>query len=640
MATRQFLFVNSGNPSKGEHKISTTGRAFVIRKARAAHGWSTKSKTKRQHQEEIRSGFARAAASGAATTTPEDSTGRHHHETRQRSTARDGCQYDQDLPIHTECRSCRFSDDRSILSQCKVAIPASTEQLGADLGPLRAMPLDLDRLDMSLLAYYHVADNCLSPRICLLDSASQSLEVHQYWKTMSLDSPGFMHGILCIAAVKLALVQPTQAPELVKRFMYHRIQAMAAIRRNLADPKVALSDDSLASVFNMVCSEEILALESQSQGLALNPAWALLGPDDTQREAHVVGWKRMLALRGGLRSLSTRLQSFVVRWGFGALANLLMSMYSLPHMYRSPQLGPPGLIPGSSNKTPYTTCLESQVTGQSDYAVARFLPAQRALPSNILSRHHRYPETSHFAHVPSRMADSCSRVHMHPGLVKLIFTIHCMIRDGMAWLCDKGNYSWDQYQVQNMFATGVGELVRWIYDHELVLSSPEGVTALTVFVFLLISCDGQHSVCGPLPGLMPRLRQQIQESGVRKVLQQAGIDTWVAVVLLIATRDSTEFCKKFFLQYYLDTVATRSPPIRTFEDLLASVEDCLWTPAMSAHARKVYNTTKTHTEWERLRNAVGAGSLSAILGDCDCKGEPLADASLYRSSFWSEIAEL
>lgn len=109
---------------------------------------------------------------------------------------------------------------------------------------------------------HHLADNCLSPRITLLDSGNKSLEVHQYWKAMSLEHPGFMHGALCIAAIKLALVQPNQAPELVERFMYPVIQAMAAIRRNLADPELALSDESLASVFNMVCSEEILALKA------------------------------------------------------------------------------------------------------------------------------------------------------------------------------------------------------------------------------------------------------------------------------------------------------------------------------------------------------------------------------------------
>lgn len=45
---KEFLFVNSGNKSSAGHKISTTGRAFVIRKARAAQPWSTKSKAGRK----------------------------------------------------------------------------------------------------------------------------------------------------------------------------------------------------------------------------------------------------------------------------------------------------------------------------------------------------------------------------------------------------------------------------------------------------------------------------------------------------------------------------------------------------------------------------------------------------------------
>lgn len=480
----------------------------------------------------------------------------------------------------------------------------------------------------------HIADNCLSPRIALLDSGSQSLEVHQYWKRMSLEHPGFMHGMLCIAAVKLALVQPTQAPELVERFMYHRIQAMAAIRRNLADPKLVLSDESLACVFNMVCTEEILALEA-SQGLASNPAWALLSPDDSQREAHVVGWRRMLALRGGVQALSTALQSFVFRWGFSALSNVLISMYSLPHMYRCSQLAPRGTPPQSKSELSHGGASETQVVGKGDFAVTRFLPACRSLPQNVLARFHRYPETSPFAGVPSRMAEACAKFGMRPGLVSTIFTVHCMIRDGMAWLQGSKKYAWDEYQLQNMFATGMGELVRWIYEHESVLTAAESVTALTVFAFLLLSCDGQHSVCGPLPGIMPRLKEHIAEPDVKPTLQEAGIDTWVAVVLLIATKDSPPACKKFFLQYYLETISARTPPIRTFEALLATLEDCLWTPAMNVHARNVWNTTKTHTEWERLRNAVGGGSLSAILGEV--RDQRLADVAVYHQSIWSEI---
>ncbi|KAM7208302.1 hypothetical protein V8F20_001280 [Naviculisporaceae sp. PSN 640] len=608
MSQRQFLFLNTGDPSKGEHKISATGRAFVIRKARAAHSWSTKSKKKPKQQvhQKLKNGLDRASTSPSAADATVPQRNSHarqwpssfpqrrqtHRQTTQRNVGEDDCLYN--LSHHPECHGCRLSHDPSILERCQTVAPMPAGRLDTGIDPFRAMSLDLNELDTSLLAYYHVADKCLSPRITLLDSGRKSLEVHQYWKTMSLEHPGFMHGVLCIAAVKLALLQPNQAPELVERFMYHRIQAMAAIRRNLADPELALSDESLASVFNMVCSEEILALEA-SQGLASNPAWALLGPDDTQREAHMVGWRRMVQLRGGLRALSTRLQSFVVRWGHSALSNVLISMYSLPHMYRSAELAPPAAVSIPSNKASCKPCVRNQVIERSDFAVARFLPAHRSLPKNVLARFHQYPQTSPFASISSPMAEACKSVDMHPGLVDIVFTVHCMIRDGMSWLIDRSKYSWDQYQLQNMFATSMGELVRWIYEHEMVLSAPESVTALSIFAFLLLSCDGQHSVCGPLPGIMPRLRQQIQEPNVRPVLREAGIDTWVAVVLLIATKDSPESCKRFFLQYYLETVSARSPPLRSFEDLLDSLKDCIWTPAMTVHARNIYNAKQnTH----------------------------------------------
>ena len=43
---QEFLFVNPDNKTRGGHKISTKARAFVIRNARAAQPWSTKSTTR------------------------------------------------------------------------------------------------------------------------------------------------------------------------------------------------------------------------------------------------------------------------------------------------------------------------------------------------------------------------------------------------------------------------------------------------------------------------------------------------------------------------------------------------------------------------------------------------------------------
>ena len=484
--------------------------------------------------------------------------------------------------------------------------------------------------DAALGPLDHVANSFLAPRISLLDSGRQSLEAHQYWKKMSLEHPGFMHGVLGIGAVKLALVQPRPEPYLFERFMHHRIQAMAAIRRNLADSQMALSDENLATVFNLVVIEETLAIE-RSRGLGNNPAWTLLGPDEAQREAHVVGWRRMLALRGGVRALAPAFQSFVLRWGYSALSNLLISLYSKPHLYRSAELAKltdRNTVAGSESET--------RVVGKdADFAVSRFLPAFRSLPQHALARFYRYPQTSPFGGMPSPMAEACGSAGMHPGLVSHIFTVHCMVRDGIAWLEGSRQDRWNGFHIQNMFAAAMGELVRWFYEHEVILSTPERVTALTLFVFLLFSCDGQHSLSGPLTGIMPRLREHIQEDAVQPTLQEAGIDTWVALVFLIATKDVDSLYKSVFLQHFVDTVTARSPPIRTFEALLVTIDGCPWTPAMNARARKAWNKTKPQIQWATLPKAFESGPPGT--GTWSCGGiQHVTDARepTLPASFW------
>lgn len=168
---QKFLFVNTGNPSKGEHKISTTGRAFVIRKARATHGWSTKSKTKRRENGKgvaTRSGSTTRAVDNTETRVCASSSGEDHPGKRDQVIEK-GCATDHAFTRRMEV------DTRSVLpclagsEECNVClrpecvcttwstsaavVPASPPRFSNAIDPFRVLSLDLDDGDTRLLAY-------------------------------------------------------------------------------------------------------------------------------------------------------------------------------------------------------------------------------------------------------------------------------------------------------------------------------------------------------------------------------------------------------------------------------------------------------------------------------------------------------
>src|SRR5207247_755090 len=126
---------------------------------------------------------------------------------------------------------------------------------------------------------------------------------------------------------------PTQFTfPMLKRFMHHRIKAIAAIHDELADPARAVSDENIATVFNLLCLEENLYMHAPA-ALAYQPLWQHLQPSSEQRQAHMAGLKHILALRGGVGRIgnSRGLQSFIIRWVCTSLGCRII--FSLPQSY-------------------------------------------------------------------------------------------------------------------------------------------------------------------------------------------------------------------------------------------------------------------------------------------------------------------
>ncbi|KAK3381075.1 hypothetical protein B0H63DRAFT_196116 [Podospora didyma] len=596
---QEFVFVNSGSTSTGGHKISTTGRAFVIRKARAAQPWSTmrkknpKGPSTMTKDAEVRPPSAnsneRASGTLGQPAAGQQPVWQHVSSTEEVSSPGKEIQRrprPKRNPSRTLWGGATCSRCQSKSCSCTPGVQAwmasqPDSLLDGRFDPFSTLSVALSPRDANLLGYF---TNTICPRLTPVTTSTQAAEVQKYWVTISFAHPGFMHAALCLAALQLAVAEPHQSPFLLERFMHHRVQAISSIQHDLDDSKRALSDENIATVFHMLCIEENLYLHA-SDALASDPVWRHLQPDSAQREAHMAGLKRMLALRGGVARLGEMrgLQCFLIRWVCTSLGCRLV--FSLPPTYRPEDR------------------MEQEAARISEQTFA----ASHLLPQGLLSRLYNYPESSPFYHEGSRMADACRGVGMHPELLRHILTIDCLLKDATAWFNCRDGYTWDALDIQNLFSIVLGELVRWNLENESSLSATENVTAMCLFIFIFFVGNGAHGACSPLPGIMPRLRQHFADPHLRFLLQAAGIEIWVGLLLLISSTQNPA-SGDYFFRFYIDMLAGRlaqRQPAHTFEDVKAMISKCVWTPHMDMNARKAWD--ETAPVWGPIREALISG---------------------------------
>ncbi|KAK0673137.1 hypothetical protein QBC41DRAFT_352855 [Cercophora samala] len=356
--------------------------------------------------------------------------------------------------------------------------------------------------------------------------------------------------------------------------MYHRIQAISHIQSALADPTRALSDENIATVFQMLCIEENLFLYV-GDALKDYPGWKHLQPDTAQRQAHLGGLKKMLSLRGGIARLDGMkgLQAFIIRWVCTSLACRLV--FSLPP-------------PAQQNRYLYppTNSNELSAAHLSDHTFA----ASHLLPHGLLKKLYNYPHSSPFYHAGSPMATACATSlgpgKISPDLLHHITTLDCLLRDALAWYISRPTSQWDALDIQNLLSIGLGELIRFILQSETFLSATENVIAICLFIFTFFVGNGAHAACSPLPGIMPRLRHHFSSSELTPNLKRIGIETWVGFVLLIASSQNPE-SEEFFFRFMIQMLADRA--VKDYEGFRSSmVERGVWTPVVEAHAVKAW----------------------------------------------------
>jgi hypothetical protein len=145
----------------------------------------------------------------------------------------------------------------------------------------------------------------MAPSVIAVDFRRRSTLMKSEWFGTALSSPGFLHSLLCTAALHMYIVGKGS----IDAILYHRTQAISAINTAISNPdvNVGISDANIGAVFSLLTVEEYLAM----------PIFEQEPIDQDHRyqcNIHMNGLRRMVQLRGGILALHSNrvLQAFML----------------------------------------------------------------------------------------------------------------------------------------------------------------------------------------------------------------------------------------------------------------------------------------------------------------------------------------
>ncbi|KAI5461581.1 hypothetical protein BGZ63DRAFT_386125 [Mariannaea sp. PMI_226] len=570
MPSDGFLFVNAGNSLPSGHKASdSASRSFVMRKARADRPWSTKTlklADRRKRAQSSQPKETAGPASGRSVTGPPvaaaGSVARLDERMTRRNAGRwclrnpsikDVCEpYEGPLEGNIRNQCTGISNQYGLCSTCqrpRVPVPrlalAPSPDTRQSLDPFDSLAVILDSRSSGLLSYF---SSVIAPRITPLGGTLQPTVVQSQWLVPSFAHSAFMHAILCLTAVQLSISQPGNL-ENVQLAIFHRARAISMVQRNLQDPALALSDDNIAAVFNILCVEENLLL----------PAFAPLSGtqlkgDMERRIVHMRGLRDMIGMRGGLRAMkkAQTLRSFLLRHS--------------------------AVQAVASFETPYL------------------------LPKGTLAQLYNYPESSIFFPMSFPLSATCQMLALDRDLIGIVKGAECLNKDVTIWLTVPESCPCDILGVQDHFSILIDNCVRWLIEHESTATSIEGIICLCLLTYLACLCRSKQAVSSPLPVVLKQLNKHFAHPAAWNTLRSAHLDTWVAILGVLASEANDEFADTFF-QFYLDTLTHHEPAIRTFDDFKGSLTNGVWkSDPMDRYAKEVW--ADTPAEWNGFRGGI------------------------------------
>ncbi|KXJ94857.1 hypothetical protein Micbo1qcDRAFT_160160 [Microdochium bolleyi] len=567
-----FVFVNTtGDSSTAGHKASRSARAFVMRNARAARPWTTRSKAS-QAQDAAHSGdqhdgdehgagerklsdagsevssdqktpAARKPRKGSTTDKPQTRKRRpqqYSPKNRKPSTSRicPRCQHELETAespdAEPQCATCSAS----------LAVVTSQTVLSGKIDPFNMTSVKMDGPTSYLLEFFMKA---VSPQIVPMagSAISHSATIHAHWVVPSLQQSAFMHAMLSLIALQLSILQPkrTQLRSLVQ---HHKMHAIKKVQEGLADPVKAVSDENIAAVFNLMCIEENLFLPEVPQTEELHA-------DQRQRIAHMNGLKEMIRLRGGVHGLasSKMLQHLIVR-------------------HTVPQVG---------------ICWHKS-----------FL-----LPRGLVGQMYKgYPASSPSYKKPAPMTRLFSELGFDEDLVHLVKIMECLEHDRKAWTKAPDEHEWDALDVQTIYSMMISHFIRWYIEseEENKLRPAQGLVSLCFIQSIAFLGGGKAPMAsGPVTVLSRMKRMFDAEDDPLQGLHSTGVDLWIGILAVLSS-DGHPIYEDQFWRIYLEAVRNQGDrTMDSFEDVKDAMHICMWNTMMDLPARIVWDETPPH--WKR-----------------------------------------
>ncbi|KAL3957003.1 hypothetical protein ACCO45_007581 [Purpureocillium lilacinum] len=192
-------------------------------------------------------------------------------------------------------------------------------------------------------------------------------------------------------------------------------------------------------------------------------------------------------------------------------------------------------------------------------------------------------------------------------LRSFLLRAECLNQDIEAWITSPVSYGWDALDLQDLFSIMIDSCVRWILGHESTANSVECIVCLCLLTYLALLCRNKQAVSPPLPIVLTTMRRHIHNSAAWNMLRSMRLDTWVAILSVLASEGQREFADLFF-QVYLSSLASHDRVLRTFDDFRESLSAGIWkSEPMDRYAREVW--VDTPAEWTGLeahfRSATG-----------------------------------
>lgn len=147
----------------------------------------------------------------------------------------------------------------------------------------------------------------MAPISIAVDIRRTSNRTRSDWFGTALRNSGFMHSLLCTAALHLYCLGECS----METILDHKAKAIEAVNAALQHPdsRIGLSDANIGTVFNLLTIDEGL----------LSPYVRNINKEEFEdqlikREVHLTGLRNMVQMRGGLVALSSNriLQAFIL----------------------------------------------------------------------------------------------------------------------------------------------------------------------------------------------------------------------------------------------------------------------------------------------------------------------------------------